>query len=478
MERIDLRQMGKDFFVFDNNKSMWYITEAMVQPNANSSEVYIELTPVANGRLQPANELGEKPVNSPSFDFLDYDVKTGLANGGYYSKPEGVVVPEIVYNQLKELMKKQEEKNTGFEIENGVLVKYSGHDEHIQIPEGVTAVGDRAFEHNKVLKSVLFPEGVTSIGKQSFAYCSNLENLFLRHSDTDNIKSIGIAAFTDCEKLERIDLPQTLESIGNYAFHRCENLKRIEIPNIKAVPCGAFEGCVSLKTVKIEEGVTKIETSAFWGCGNLSKVYLPSTLNSMGENAFNKCNSLKELSLPEDFDTSMLDYASVSQDCSIDCCIPDYSKFNGLTLTEFFKQWDGDVDTTDEIYDVTICCVSSENYSFNSNDPCDRFSKYIYDNVKVLWAKPDKDIVVCDWSGFIDDRYYDLREFMQKNWNFEIPEDDEELFHVEWMKEIHGFLAGNANDDMYKELLSYLKRAENTGENSELDLTEQERGRS
>lgn len=52
----------------------------------------------------------------------------------------------------------------GFVIKNGVLKKYTGQDEKIAIPQGVTAIGSKAFYHCERLVEIDIPESVTSIG--------------------------------------------------------------------------------------------------------------------------------------------------------------------------------------------------------------------------------------------------------------------------------------------------------------------------
>ena len=54
-----------------------------------------------------------------------------------------------------------------FIIRKGVLVKYTGHDHNVVIPEGVTEIGKLAFL-NCILESLVIPEGVTKIGNSAF----------------------------------------------------------------------------------------------------------------------------------------------------------------------------------------------------------------------------------------------------------------------------------------------------------------------
>ena len=63
-----------------------------------------------------------------------------------------------------------------FVIENGVLIKYTGDDTDVVVPEGVTIIGNNSFEFCE-LTSVVIPDGVTAtpMGKMSCyskAFCS------------------------------------------------------------------------------------------------------------------------------------------------------------------------------------------------------------------------------------------------------------------------------------------------------------------
>jgi len=91
-----------------------------------------------------------------------------------------------------------------FIIENGVLIAYNGANETVIVPDGITAIGEIAFEWNETLKEVI--------------------------------------------------LPQSLQEIGFFAFRGCKNLTVINIPrNVKTIHKTAFLGAL-LKTIIIEEG--------------------------------------------------------------------------------------------------------------------------------------------------------------------------------------------------------------------------------
>lgn len=62
---------------------------------------------------------------------------------------------------------------------------------------------------------------------------------------------------------------------------------------------GAFEGCKELASVRIPNGVEKIDDGAFRNCENLAKAVLPNTLTKIGDEAFRSCHSLKRIVLPD-----------------------------------------------------------------------------------------------------------------------------------------------------------------------------------
>ena len=55
-------------------------------------------------------------------------------------------------------------KAYNFEIENGVLIKYTGQYSYVTIPDTVTKIGDYAFSNCSKLTRITIPDSVTSIG--------------------------------------------------------------------------------------------------------------------------------------------------------------------------------------------------------------------------------------------------------------------------------------------------------------------------
>ena len=70
-----------------------------------------------------------------------------------------------------------------FQIENGCLKKYTGTDAEAAVPEGITHIGEKAFDECRNLVRVSLPESVTSIGRFAFLECKQLYgHLFVEKS--------------------------------------------------------------------------------------------------------------------------------------------------------------------------------------------------------------------------------------------------------------------------------------------------------
>ncbi len=182
--------------------------------------------------------------------------------------------------------------------------------ENVTIPgsykgKQVSSVSGRAFNNNKILKSVIVSEGVKTFEKGHyigsgylgvFYGCSNLTNVILPSTMT----SIGEGAFYSCIGLSSITLPNTLTSIEKTAFLGCNSLTNITFPStLTSIGNSAFSGCSGLTEITLPSTLTSIGYGVFRDCSNLTSVTLPSTLTSIGDSAFSGCSSLTEITIPE-----------------------------------------------------------------------------------------------------------------------------------------------------------------------------------
>ena len=74
---------------------------------------------------------------------------------------------------------------TTFEIQNSMLLGYSGTAQNIVLPSDITSVGIGAFKDNSTVKSIEIPYNVSKIYSNAFANCSNLEKVILPFTLSD-----------------------------------------------------------------------------------------------------------------------------------------------------------------------------------------------------------------------------------------------------------------------------------------------------
>ena len=180
----------------------------------------------------------------------------------------------------------------------------------VVIEDGVTSIGDSAFESCNTLISITIPDGVTSIGESAFCNCTSLTSITI----PDGVTSIEEHAFYGCNSLTSITIPGNVTSIENGMFYNCSSLTDIVIPNsVTSIGYAAFYGCNSLTSITIPGSVTSIESSTFYGCNSLTSITIPDSVTSIGYAAFNSCGSLTSITIPDSV-TSIGRYAF--QNCS------------------------------------------------------------------------------------------------------------------------------------------------------------------
>ena len=153
----------------------------------------------------------------------------------------------------------------------------------VKIPETVTSIGNNAFEDCTGLKSISIPNSVTEIGEIAFEDCINLTNVTLGNSVT----TIKLSAFSGCTALESINFPSSVSSIGDGAFNHCRALTGITFGNsVTSIGSAVFNDCTSLTSIVIPNSVTEIGNKAFCGCTSLMNVFIGNSVTTIGKDAF------------------------------------------------------------------------------------------------------------------------------------------------------------------------------------------------
>ena len=85
-------------------------------------------------------------------------------------------------------------QQSDFVTVNGILISYKGEAAHVELPDGITAIGSGAFMANEKLLSVHLPSTVIYIDSMAFGGCSQLRLLNI----PDNVEWIDEYAFAGC----------------------------------------------------------------------------------------------------------------------------------------------------------------------------------------------------------------------------------------------------------------------------------------
>ena len=162
------------------------------------------------------------------------------------------------------------------------------------IEDGITSIGVYAFSYCQKLKSVTIPDSVKTIGNYAFITCFDLESVVI----PDSVTSIGLFAFSNDRSLSSVTLPDSVTYLGNSAFSGC-SFTEINIPqSLTRIEEGTFSYCSNLESVIIPGSVTEIGKEAFSNCTSLESVTIPDSVNTIGASAFFRCTALISAAIP------------------------------------------------------------------------------------------------------------------------------------------------------------------------------------
>ena len=203
------------------------------------------------------------------------------------------------------------------------LVKYTGNDDTVYIPDGITSIEPRAFDYTQKFKKLRLPASCSNIqGAALPAYVEQIEvdsgSVYFKmvdgvlftydgrelikatssirgfYSVPSNVENIHVAAFEGNNGITEVDIPSSVRCINAFAFLGCKGLKTARISgNWLEIGYESFFACESLTTLELNNGVRKICENAFEGCSSLSSVVIPSTVNLIEYAAFSQCRELK-----------------------------------------------------------------------------------------------------------------------------------------------------------------------------------------
>lgn len=160
------------------------------------------------------------------------------------------------------------------------------------IPEGVMEIKNYAFTDATCLTSLKLPSSLKIIGEDAFWACSNLSgNLVIPNSVT----TIGLAAFGNCSGFTGdLIIPNSVIMIEPSAFMNCSGFggTLVMSNSLTSISVGVFAGCSNFKgDLVIPSSVNKIGCSAFKNCSGFTKTcFMPSNCTNIEDQYYNFIN--------------------------------------------------------------------------------------------------------------------------------------------------------------------------------------------
>lgn len=172
------------------------------------------------------------------------------------------------------------------------------------------------------VKTLIIEEGITEIGHCAFVGSIGYTDSFINLKTVvlpESLKVIDEAAFYNCEKLSKINLPEGLEYIHNEAFYDT-NLKNVRIPeSVIKIGNDVFDYCDNLKKVTFTKAVCTITA-----CASLEEIVYPIDYTDFNRySAYfmaQTCPNLKKITFPSvekkhNIKISTEDYNIFVKDC-------------------------------------------------------------------------------------------------------------------------------------------------------------------
>ena len=175
------------------------------------------------------------------------------------------------------------------------------------IDDGVTSIGDYAFEGCSGLTSVTIGNSISDIGMDAFYDCNGLTAVYYTGdiaqwcgisfvSYYSNPLAYAHKLYINNELLTSLVIPEIITEIKDYAFNNASCLTSVTIPySVTSIGSTAFYGCSGLTSVSIPNSVTSIGGSAFKNCSGLTSVTIGSGVTNIGADAFYGCSGLSSV---------------------------------------------------------------------------------------------------------------------------------------------------------------------------------------
>jgi len=216
------------------------------------------------------------------------------------------------------------------------------------ISTGITEIGNYAFSECNNLKEVVIPDSVTKIATRAFSDSEGLMSILVSEDNAmfsqvegvlfNKDKTILVTYPAGAEK-SVYTVPDTVVEIGPCAFWNSQNLQAIVFPDtLEVIRESAFQNCKQITSVEIPSSVKSIEGQAFCNCEKLSSVKFLGTTTLFGENNDDGYVYNKEDSegfgVDDKRDRTFLDTDNLTMYAGKGSNVEKYAKRNGFNFSE------------------------------------------------------------------------------------------------------------------------------------------------
>ena len=177
--------------------------------------------------------------------------------------------------------------------------KYESQIRSVEIGEGITSIGSCAFYKCIYLSSAVIPEGVTTLGDSAFSACQSLKEIYI----PSTVEKIGTRTFSWFVGLEKITVSENnpvFHSDGNCIIETATKTlltgcNTSVIPtdgSVTAIGDNAFSGCNGLSSIVIPDCITSIGECPFVFCNsNLTVIFPTGSASYIHDVKYNRNNN-------------------------------------------------------------------------------------------------------------------------------------------------------------------------------------------
>lgn len=304
-----------------------YISYTSAFPSNLQIELVVEKDPITNQIVKAVPTL----VDAPDYDDFKSG-ETGWENCTYSLSSN----PSLAKTQ-NEIVASAYTKYRGQSASGDSGVQYSEDEQavldavfRVSLPEGIYGMNEDVYQGDTHITSAVLGS-VVDVPDRAFVGCSALETFIMRSSGQEGGESLGEKVFDDDDLLTTVVLPFTLNELGSLPFYRCSALESVDFSGSpkfecdnaiiyetlddgtkKVIECLECRGnTVGTGKIREEEmaDVTEIAPHAFENCTGISQVYFgEADIEAIPDYCFSGCTKLNYCEV-SDYTKSIGEYA-------------------------------------------------------------------------------------------------------------------------------------------------------------------------